>query len=92
MGRYQLSIESDDLAELIAVARAIASAGLPAPMPTATRSTAAPASGPVGQCPDGHGDMRLVPGGTVRAGPRVGQKYPAFYTCDVCQAKQEIPT
>ena len=41
-------------------------------------------------CSGGHGAMRLIPAGTARSGPRVGQPYPAFLKCDTCGERQEL--
>lgn len=93
--KYQLTIEFDTIEELQAYVGAASRRDAPAtpqlhvlPTPPALAGTS------IGQiagafCSGGHGQMRLIPGGTARSGPRVGQPFPPFYKCDTCGERQE---
>lgn len=41
-------------------------------------------------CPNGHGPMVRREGGTIRAGARIGQTYPPFFSCGTCKETREI--
>lgn len=92
--RFTLTIEGD-VDQLLAVARAIE------PVVRHTdinvRTDARPqlqalqgGATPVNVCSGGHGPMRLIPGGTAKSGPRIGQPYPAFFKCDACGERKEL--
>jgi hypothetical protein len=95
--KYRFTVEVDTIDELLGQLELLAATA---------RSTIAQRDGPgvapgsfggtatvlpiVGKCPQGHGDMRLIPAGTAKSGPRIGQPYPAFYKCDKCGSRQEL--
>lgn len=90
--RYRLTIEAENAAELAELIRLAASlrvqpAAVPAAMPSiAGGGTTAQHAAGVPECPNGHGPMRYRAGGTIKSGERLGQAYPAFYSCGECRA------
>lgn len=100
--RFTLTIEGD-VDTLLAVARAIAPVvaqggdvhmrtDAPGPRPQLQPIDGGPTRPPAraGVCTGGHGEMRMIQGGTARSGPRMGQPYPPFYKCDTCGERQEL--
>lgn len=95
--RFTLTIEGD-VDQLLAVARAIDPVVRQGDVDVRTDARpqlqALPGGvpSPVNVCSGGHGPMRLIPGGTARSGPRMGQPYPAFFKCDTCGERKELTT
>lgn len=90
--RLSLTIEGDTLADIYAALEIELARVRGNLAPTAsTFPNALPSGDPIGAaCPNGHGPMRLIPAGTAKSGPRIGQPYPAFLKCDTCQARREL--
>jgi hypothetical protein len=83
MTRYQLTIEVETVEQLRELVRLVGA--MPSGMVRQVEAGNPPA------CPNGHGAMILIPGGTVSSGPRIGQAYPPFYRCaQKCGAKAEL--
>lgn len=85
--RLELTFSGETMAEIHAAMRAElerVDRGVYGPAP------APPAAVAGIQCSGGHGPMRLVPAGTAKSGPRIGQAYPAFLTCDTCRERREV--
>lgn len=57
--------------------------GAAAPIP------AIPAGG-APSCPADGARMEYRAGGTVKAGPRIGQSYPPFWSCPTCKTTMEV--
>jgi hypothetical protein len=91
--RLTLTVEGDTLADIYAALELELARirGNVAPSSSVSAILTPPVDRPVGaSCPNGHGAMRLIPGGTAKSGPRIGQPYPAFLKCDVCGTRREV--
>lgn len=66
-------------------------AAQPAPTPVATAATPTPQASGKPQCK--HGEMRYVPAGVAKSGPRAGQPYDPFWACPAPRgAPDKCPT
>jgi hypothetical protein len=86
--RFRLTVEADDVDQLLAIARAINATGAAAATHVDRQAPPMPMADPpaaINQCPMGHGEMRLI---VPKAG---GKQFPPFLKCDNCGSKRELP-
>jgi hypothetical protein len=89
MPKYRFTVEVDTVDELRAQLELLLRTA-DATIATRDGPTRAPSAPATGYCPAGHGPMSLIPAGTAKSGPRIGQAYPAFLKCRTCNARAEL--